>query len=127
MLSAKRYAPMNARDKMPFEVTPIFYKLQRYDLANVEPPPTGPQHRYRRRQQAMAILHKTHLTTGSRQRHRREANRNATHVNKRSGGCSGSGPVTACGTKSAVSNNVSPAWPASKQSRTAGLLICWRF
>ncbi len=42
MLNAKRYAPMNARDKMPFEVTPIFYKLQRYDLANVEPPPTGP-------------------------------------------------------------------------------------
>jgi hypothetical protein len=31
MLNAKRYAPMNARDKMPFEVTPIFYKLQRYD------------------------------------------------------------------------------------------------
>jgi hypothetical protein len=30
MLDAKRYAPMNARDKMPFEVTPIFYKLQRY-------------------------------------------------------------------------------------------------
>jgi hypothetical protein len=42
MLNAKRYAPMNARDKMPFEVTPIFYKLQRYDLATVEPPPTGP-------------------------------------------------------------------------------------
>jgi hypothetical protein len=42
MLNAKRYAPMNARDKMPFEVTPIFFKLQRYDLANVEPPPTGP-------------------------------------------------------------------------------------
>jgi len=35
MLNAKRYAPMNARDKMPFEVTPIFYKLQRYDAANV--------------------------------------------------------------------------------------------
>src|SRR5581483_7455529 len=33
MLNAKRYAPMNARDKMPFEVTPVFYKLQRYDLA----------------------------------------------------------------------------------------------
>jgi hypothetical protein len=31
MLNAKRYAPMNARDKMPFEVTPIFYKLQRYE------------------------------------------------------------------------------------------------
>ncbi len=38
MLSAKRYAPMNARDKMPFEVTPVFYKLQRYELANAEPP-----------------------------------------------------------------------------------------
>jgi hypothetical protein len=37
MLNAKRYAPMNARDKMPFEVTPVFYKLQRYDLANAEP------------------------------------------------------------------------------------------
>jgi hypothetical protein len=35
MLDAKRYAPMNARDKMPFEVTPIFYKLQRYEAANV--------------------------------------------------------------------------------------------
>ena len=38
MLNAKRYAPMNARDKMPFEVTPIFYKLQRYDQARVEAP-----------------------------------------------------------------------------------------
>src|SRR5579863_1695746 len=42
MLSAKRYAPMNARDKMPFEVTPIFYKLQHYDVASVEPPPAAP-------------------------------------------------------------------------------------
>jgi hypothetical protein len=38
MLNAKRYAPMNARDKMPFEVTPIFYKLQRYDVARAEAP-----------------------------------------------------------------------------------------
>jgi hypothetical protein len=38
MLDAKRYAPMNARDKMPFEVTPVFYKLQRYETAHVEPP-----------------------------------------------------------------------------------------
>jgi len=38
MLNAKRYAPMNARDKMPFEVTPIFYKLQRYDEAKVDAP-----------------------------------------------------------------------------------------
>jgi hypothetical protein len=38
MLDAKRYAPMNARDKMPFEVTPVFYKLQRYESAHVAPP-----------------------------------------------------------------------------------------
>jgi hypothetical protein len=38
MLSAKRFAPMNARDKMPFEVTPIFYKLQRYEAARVDAP-----------------------------------------------------------------------------------------
>jgi hypothetical protein len=43
-LNAKRYAPMNARDKMPFEVTPIFYKLQRYEEAQKAPavaPATG--------------------------------------------------------------------------------------
>ena len=33
MLNAKRYAPMNPRDKMPLEVTPVYYKLQRYDAA----------------------------------------------------------------------------------------------
>ncbi len=38
MLDAKRYAPMNSRDKMPFEVTPIFYKLQRYEVAHATPP-----------------------------------------------------------------------------------------
>jgi len=32
-LNAKIYAYMNPRDKMPFEVTPVFYKLQRYDAA----------------------------------------------------------------------------------------------
>jgi hypothetical protein len=37
MVDAKRYAPMNARDKMPFEVTPIFYKLQRYEMAAAQP------------------------------------------------------------------------------------------
>ena len=42
MLDAKRYAPMNARDKMPFEVTPVFYKLQRYEAAHVAPPPPTP-------------------------------------------------------------------------------------
>jgi len=36
-LNAKRYAPMNARDKMPFEVTPIYYKLQRYEDAQKAP------------------------------------------------------------------------------------------
>jgi hypothetical protein len=38
MLNAKRYAPMNARDKMPLEVTPIFFKLQRYDASRLLPP-----------------------------------------------------------------------------------------
>jgi hypothetical protein len=38
MLDAKRYAPMNSRDKMPFEVTPIFYKLQRYETAHTAAP-----------------------------------------------------------------------------------------
>ncbi len=40
MLNAKRYAPMNARDKMPFEVTAIFYKLQRYEEAQKTPAAT---------------------------------------------------------------------------------------
>jgi hypothetical protein len=31
MLNSKRYAPMNARDKMPFEVTPVFFRLTHYD------------------------------------------------------------------------------------------------
>jgi hypothetical protein len=42
MLTAKRYAPMNARDKMPFEVTPIFFKLQRYEVASAEPALAAP-------------------------------------------------------------------------------------
>jgi hypothetical protein len=41
MLNAKRYAPMNARDKMPFEVTPIFYKLSRYEAASVTQAPAA--------------------------------------------------------------------------------------
>ena len=42
MLNAKRYAPMNARDKMPLEVTPVFYKLQRYNAANLTPANAAP-------------------------------------------------------------------------------------
>ena len=42
MLNAKRYAPMNARDKMPFEVTPIFFNLQRYETANAAQPAGSP-------------------------------------------------------------------------------------
>ena len=38
MLNAKRYAPMNARDKMPFEVTPIYYRLRRYQAAQPAAP-----------------------------------------------------------------------------------------
>ena len=38
MLNAKRYAPLNARDKMPLEVTPLYFKLQRYDEAQLNAP-----------------------------------------------------------------------------------------
>ena len=38
MLMAKRYAPLNARDKMPFEVTPVFFNLQRYEDAQKAAP-----------------------------------------------------------------------------------------
>ena len=41
MLNAKRYAPMNPRDKMPLEVTPIYFKLQRYTAA-AAPAPAAP-------------------------------------------------------------------------------------
>jgi hypothetical protein len=36
-LNAKLYAPMNPRDKMPLEVTPVYFKLQRYSAANTQP------------------------------------------------------------------------------------------
>jgi hypothetical protein len=42
MLNAKRYLPMNPRDKMPLEVTPIYFKLQRYDTGKLNPPPPAP-------------------------------------------------------------------------------------
>ena len=38
MLNAKRYAPLNARDKMPLEVTPVYFRLQRYDEAQLNAP-----------------------------------------------------------------------------------------
>jgi hypothetical protein len=43
MVSAKRYAPMNPRDKMPLELTAVYYKLQRFSAtastpANAVPP-----------------------------------------------------------------------------------------
>jgi hypothetical protein len=41
MLNATRYAPVSARDKIPFEVTPIFYKLQRYDAGVTSPAATA--------------------------------------------------------------------------------------
>jgi hypothetical protein len=37
-LNAKIYAYMNPRDKMPLELTPVFYKLQRYDATKLAPP-----------------------------------------------------------------------------------------
>jgi hypothetical protein len=42
MLNAKIYAPLNPRDKMPLEVTPIYFKLQRYETASATPPPPAP-------------------------------------------------------------------------------------
>jgi hypothetical protein len=39
-LNAKIYAYMNPRDKMPLELTPIFFKLQRYDANKNYPPVT---------------------------------------------------------------------------------------
>jgi hypothetical protein len=42
MLNAKLYAPLNARDKMPLEVTPIYFKLQRYETAAAAAPPPAP-------------------------------------------------------------------------------------
>lgn len=43
MLNAKRYAPLNARDKMPLEVTPIYFKLQPYEAASQMPAATPGQ------------------------------------------------------------------------------------
>jgi hypothetical protein len=49
MLNAKRYAPLNARDKTPLELTAVYYKLQRYDAKHVAmqsteaEPPQSPQ------------------------------------------------------------------------------------
>jgi hypothetical protein len=36
-INAKIYAYMNSRDKMPLELTPVFYKLQRYDASRLTP------------------------------------------------------------------------------------------
>jgi hypothetical protein len=43
MLNAKRYAPMNPRDKMPLELTPVFYRLQRFDTTNPTPAHAVPE------------------------------------------------------------------------------------
>ncbi len=40
-LNAKVFAPMNPRDKMPLEVTPIYFRLQRY-TADATAPQTAP-------------------------------------------------------------------------------------
>jgi hypothetical protein len=36
-INAKIYAYMNPRDKMPLELTPVFFKLQRYDASRLTP------------------------------------------------------------------------------------------
>ncbi|MGC9158444.1 MAG: M48 family metalloprotease [Terracidiphilus sp.] len=40
-LDAQMYAYMNPRDKMPFEVTPIYFKLKRYDAQQQPASPTA--------------------------------------------------------------------------------------
>jgi len=44
-VNAKIYAYMNPRDKMPLELTPVIYKLQRYDASKLAPaaPPAAQQ------------------------------------------------------------------------------------
>jgi hypothetical protein len=42
-LNAKLYAPLNPREKMPLEVTPIYYKLQRYSATSLQPASNTPQ------------------------------------------------------------------------------------
>ena len=42
MLNAKRYQPMNAREKMPLELTAIHYKLQRYSTPSTAGNPANP-------------------------------------------------------------------------------------
>jgi hypothetical protein len=37
MLNARRYAPLNAREKMPLEVTAVYYKLQRFTPDGAQP------------------------------------------------------------------------------------------
>src|SRR6185503_8225258 len=41
-LNAKLYAPLNPRDKMPLEVTPVYFRLQRYDEAQAAAKNTAP-------------------------------------------------------------------------------------
>ena len=41
MLNSKRFAPLNAREKMPFELTAVYYRLQRYNPAGTEPSTAG--------------------------------------------------------------------------------------
>ena len=42
-LNAKLYAPLNPRDKMPLEVTPVYFKLQRYGANSTQPANTSNQ------------------------------------------------------------------------------------
>jgi hypothetical protein len=41
-VNAKIYAYMNPRDKMPLELTPVFFKLQRYDASRLTAPVPAP-------------------------------------------------------------------------------------
>jgi hypothetical protein len=40
-LNLKPQQVLNVRDKMPLEVTPIYYRLSRYSPPEENPPPSG--------------------------------------------------------------------------------------
>ena len=69
-LNARAAPIMNARDKMPFEVTPVFFRLTRY---------TPPAAQLRRRLQELQILRLPRWTHSRVRLRRRRRHRNRAH------------------------------------------------
>ncbi len=79
MLNAKQYAPMNARDKMPLEVTPVYFKLQRYEDANCESAGFSGPHQHSLllplQQHSRQPIHRRHNSSRQPRPHRASSNR----------------------------------------------------